>query len=280
MVFRDERGKLYHIGAAAGEVANRVLLPGSRVRVKKIAEFLSDARVIHDGRFLLVTGEYRGIPVSAIDTGIGPSSAAIVVREVLEAIDLSQGDAILIRPGTCGALQPWVNVGDLIVSTGVVAQDGVTPKVAGERFPLFTDPGVVEALVEAATRIGYQPGDGLHVGVTHAKDALYEVEEAPAAAEPWRAERYLEYLQRMGVLATEMELGTILAISAQYNARLVREGKAQRIRVGGVFLSVSPVKGAEEETQFHKPSEEGLIRTALDALVLAEEYRPKWLAYR
>ncbi len=280
MVFRDEQGRLYHVGAREGDVAARVLMPGSRVRVKKIAELLSEARVVHDGRFLLVTGDYRGVPVSAVDTGIGPSSAAIVTREILEALDLSAGDAVLIRPGTCGSLQPWVGVGDLVVSTGVVAQDGVTPKVVGERFPLFTDPGVTEALVEAAVDLGYVPGENLHVGVTHAKDALYEVEEAPVAAKPWEAERYLEYLRRMGVLITEMELGAIIAVAAQYNARLAEAGIPHRVRVGGVFLSVSPVKGAEEETQFEKPPQEGLIRVALEAAVRADEKRPEWIVYR
>ena len=275
MVFRDESGRLYHIGAKEGEVPPLVLLPGSRVRVRLIAEKLSSPEVIHDGRFLLVRGSWRGVDVAAIDTGIGPSSAAIVVREIVEAI--GERDAVLIRPGTCGSLQPGVDPGDLVVSTGSVADEWVSARVAGPRFPLTCDPGVVEALVEAAESRGYRLGETLHVGVTHSKDALYEVEEPPLSARPEEASLNLEYLQRMGVLVTEMELSVISALAAWYNAKRRREGSPGRVRVGGIFLVVSPVKGVEEEVEFRKISQEGLVEVALDALVEAPKRRPRWL---
>ncbi|RLG46641.1 MAG: hypothetical protein DRO06_04085, partial [Thermoproteota archaeon] len=67
------------------------------------------------------------------------------------------------------------------------------------------------------------------------------------------------------------------ALAAWYNARRRREGDPGRVRVGGVFLVVSPVKGAEEEVEFKKISQEGLVEVALDALVEAPKRRPRWL---
>jgi len=271
MVFRDEEGRFYHIGVKEGELSHLVLLPGSRKRVKRIGELLEGAEVLHDGRFLVIKGKYKGRVVTALDTGIGPSSAAIVVREVIEAIKYPEsGVATLIRPGTCGSLQPYVKVGDLVVTRGCIAQEGVSKRIVGEGFPLLADPEVVMALVRAAEKNGYELGRNLHVGIHHVKDALYEVEDASLAARPEEAAENLRYLRRMGVLCTEMEFSILSALAARYNAEWRASGVKRRVRVGGVFLVVSPVKEEMEEVEFTKVSQEGLIRTALDALVMLE----------
>lgn len=273
MVFRTEEGRLYHIGAKFGEVNPHVLVPGSRVRVKKIAEKLKSPKTVSDGRFLMINGEYDGMSITAIDTGIGPSSAAIVVRELIEAIDFDKHRmATLIRPGTSGSLQSYVKVGDLVVSTGCIAQEEVSKRIIGHDFPLSADPGVVLALVEAGKKNGYLLGENLRVGVHHVKDALYEVEDSSLSATPGMVEKNLDYLKRVGALCTAMEFSVMSALAAKYNARWRKEGRDRRIRVGAVLLVLSPTKEAEEEIEFHMPSEEGLITTALDALVAVDRY--------
>ncbi len=136
---------LYHLGIDRGDLPPRVLLPGSRSRVKKIKEMIR-GEVISDGRQLVVVGEYRGREVAAVDTGMGPSSASIVVREVIEAIG---GKGILIRAGTCGSLQPHVKSGDLVISSGVVADDDVSKMIIGPNYPLCASREVVDALVRS-----------------------------------------------------------------------------------------------------------------------------------
>jgi len=277
MVFRDEEERFHHIGAKVGEVNPYVLLPGSRVRVKRIAEKLDSREVVWDERFLMINGFFKGKPVTAIDTGIGPSSAAIVVREVIEGIDFKKHEkAVLLRVGTSGSLQRFVKPGDLVVTTGTVAEEGVSMRIVGARYPLCADPDVVVALVKAAKKNGYELGKNLHVGVTHAKEALYEIEDPSFSAFPKRAQENLELLEKLGVLCTEMEFSIISALAASYNARWIRKGEEKRIFTGGVFLVLSPPKGAEEGVEFLKPSQEGLIKTALDALLMIEFQFPRW----
>ncbi len=259
MTFRDEDGRFHHIKVYEGELPNRMLLPGSRPRVKKISERLDDSRVLADDRQLVVEGYYKGIRIGAVDTGMGPSSAAIVVREVIEAIDYERGEAYLIRPGTSGSLQPYVKVGDLVVSTAVVADEDVSWRIVGSGFPLVSDPNIASALVSAAEEAGYKLGDNLHVGVTHAKSALYEFEEPEVSAFPEKCRSRLEQLTRMGVLCTEMELSVILALASWYNA-LSRE---RIVKAGGVFLVLSPYEGGK----FGAPPEDDLIDISLEALV-------------
>lgn len=244
MVFIDRDGRLHHIRVRKGDLPPRVLLPGSRGRVKLIQGFLDDPRVLADERQLVVVGSYEGVDVAAVDTGMGPSSAAIVVREVIEAVESEH--AVLIRPGTSGSLQQHVRPGDLVISTGVIAQECVSRRIIGDGFPLIPDQEVVNALRNACLEIGVR----FHMGLTHSKDALYEIEEPEASINPDEARRNLEYLRSIGVLCTEMELSVILALASRYNL------SGRRIKAGGIFLVIS--EGVEREDY--------LVKVALRAI--------------
>jgi uridine phosphorylase len=71
------------------------------------------------------TGEFEGEPVSVQATGMGCPSAAIIVEELVQL-----GVKRLIRVGTCGGLQPDLQLGDLIVAISAVAADAnrATPR--------------------------------------------------------------------------------------------------------------------------------------------------------
>ena len=75
-----------HIGAAAGQIAEQVLLPGDPLRAEWIAEtYLDDAQCYTRVRGMLgFTGTYRGMPLSVQGTGMGMPSLAIYVTELLE----------------------------------------------------------------------------------------------------------------------------------------------------------------------------------------------------
>ena len=68
-----------HIGAAAGDIAPIVLMPGDPRRATWIAEtFLEDARCYSEIRGMFgYTGTWRGQPVSVQGSGMGQPSAAI-----------------------------------------------------------------------------------------------------------------------------------------------------------------------------------------------------------
>ncbi len=105
----------YHIGLGPGELAEYILLPGDPDRTARIASRLDAVELEHRHReFATVTGTYRDLRVSVVSTGIGTDNVEIVVAEILAITERPT----FIRVGSCGALQPEMNLGDLVVSTG------------------------------------------------------------------------------------------------------------------------------------------------------------------
>ncbi len=65
------------------------------------------------------TGFYKGIKVSVTSTGMGCPSTSIAVEELINI-----GAECLIRIGSTGALQPDLKIGDLLISTGSMKNEG------------------------------------------------------------------------------------------------------------------------------------------------------------
>jgi purine-nucleoside phosphorylase len=102
-----------HINAVSGQIAPTVLLPGDPLRAKYIAEtFLQDAICFNEVRGMLgFTGTYQQKPVSVMGSGMGIPSLSIYVNELVAEYQVKT----LIRVGTCGALQPDLKIGDIVL---------------------------------------------------------------------------------------------------------------------------------------------------------------------
>jgi purine-nucleoside phosphorylase len=102
-----------HIGAKQGQIAPTVLLPGDPLRAKNIAEtMLEDVFCYNEVRGMLgYTGRYGNKRVSVMGTGMGIPTLGIYVNELVR----EYGVKTLIRIGTCGALQPHLNIGDIVL---------------------------------------------------------------------------------------------------------------------------------------------------------------------
>src|SRR5215216_2730866 len=109
-----------HVRAEQGDYADACLLPGDPLRAKYIAEtFLDGAKQKNAERGMLgYTGTFRGTPVSVQASGMGCPSAGIVIEELVQL-----GVKRLVRVGTCGGLQPDLEIGDLIVAISAVPAD-------------------------------------------------------------------------------------------------------------------------------------------------------------
>ena len=109
-----------HLRAEQGDYAPAVLLPGDPLRAKRVAEeFLESAKQVNGERGMLgFTGTYEGHPVSVQATGMGCPSAAIVIEELIQL-----GCDRLIRIGTCGGLQPDLELGDTVIALSAVPAD-------------------------------------------------------------------------------------------------------------------------------------------------------------
>jgi purine-nucleoside phosphorylase len=133
-----------HVRGKPGEVAERVLLPGDPGRAEWIAKtFLQDPVLYTSHRGLLgYTGRYKGVPVSVQTTGMGAPSASIVAEELI-----GLGARVLLRVGTCGAVDEGLAPGDLVIAQGAVPLDGASRQyLEGRPYAPLPDAGLFVAL--------------------------------------------------------------------------------------------------------------------------------------
>jgi uridine phosphorylase len=197
-------------------LAERVLLPGDPGRALRLAQTLIDGpKMFNHHRGLWgYSGPARadGAPLSIQSTGMGGPSAAIVIHELI-----SLGARRLLRIGSCGALDPELELGQLVVATEAIADDGTSRALgAGER--VAASPGLLGPLLAAA---GAPAGDaGPTAGITAttsgpivSTDLFYGSENRNAE---WRG---------LGARAVEMESATLFIIAAR-----------QRVEAGAIVL--------------------------------------------
>ena len=140
----------YHIGLGPGELADYILLPGDQDRVDRVAAHFDSVELRHRHReFATATGTYKGLRVSCVSTGIGTDNVEIVISEILALVERPT----FIRIGSCGALQPGMELGDLVISTGSVRLETTTSWFVHEGYPAVAHYEAVLALVEAAVRL-------------------------------------------------------------------------------------------------------------------------------
>jgi purine-nucleoside phosphorylase len=186
-----------HLRAERGDYAPAVLLPGDPLRARHVAEqFLDDARLVNGERGMLgYTGTYEGHPVSVQATGMGTPSASIVIAELI-----GLGAERLIRIGTCGGLQPFLELGDTVVALSAVPADGTSRHyTGGEPHAPTCHFGLTHGAIHAAKGLGIRP----HVGAIASSDTFYDPDPG----------RHLRWAER-GILAVEMEAAALFTIGA------------------------------------------------------------------
>ena len=232
-------GDQYHLEVGPGDLADAVLLPGNPERVDAITAFWDEATErAHHREYRTVTGRYEGTPISVTSTGIGSPSAAIAVEELARA-----GADTFIRVGSTGAIQPGMSVGDLVITTGAVRQEGTSDEYVREDYPAVADREVVAALVAAAERLDYD----YHVGVTMSADSFYAGQGRPGfdGFEAAGSENLVAELQDANVKNIEMEASAILTIASIYGLRAGAVCSVYANRVTGEFRTEGDERAAE-----------------------------------
>ncbi len=192
-----------HISAEKGDFAEAVLLPGDPLRAKYIAEkFLDDAVQVNAVRNMLgFTGTYQGDRVSVMGTGMGIPSASIYATELINEYDVKR----LIRVGSCGAISADVNIRDVVVGIGACTDSVVNrARYGGWDYAATADFELARAAVDAAEAAGKD----VRVGNIHSADLFYN-----PVASVW------DTLEKMGVLAVEMEAAGLYGVAAEHGAR-------------------------------------------------------------
>jgi uridine phosphorylase len=237
--------KKYHVGLGKGDVGEYVLVPGDPFRTPLVAKYLDGAREVAFSReYRTFTGSVDGVPVSTMSTGMGGPSVAIGVEELHEL-----GVHTLLRVGTCGALQPEVKMGDLVIAIGSVRSEGTPDGYIPKEYPAVASLDVVNALIEAAAAKGVP----YHVGLMRSVDALYADLLPDQMPRPdLRGE--MEMWTRAGVIGNDMETSTLLIVS-----------RLRRLRAGTVCLCVDEV-GAGEIHHLDPSYMDRMLDVAVDAI--------------
>jgi len=252
----------YHIGLAPGELAEYILLPGDPDRTSRIATRFESVELERRNReFASVTGTYKGQRVSVLSTGIGTDNVEIVVAEILAIVERPT----FIRVGSCGALQPEIQLGDVVISSGAVRLEATTSFFVNDGYPAVADYEATIALVEAAHRLGVRA----HVGITATAPGFFGPQGRPIPQLPIRYPDLAEELARQRVLNFEMEASALMVLAglARCRAGVVCAVFAQRVT--GEFVAGEAKQQAED----------ACVETGLEALaILAEMDRQKLVA--
>ncbi len=186
-----------HVKARPEDVAPKVLAVGDPARAKMIAEdILDDARLVNDNRgYLVYTGFYKGEKITVAVHGVGAPSSLIVFEELNKL-----GAKVIIRLGTAGALRKGLRIGDLVVASAASCNyggAGLGQYYPGICPPLAPDPLLVGEIYRSASS-----RRRTLLGPVFSSDAFYAEDKG-----------FAEKLSRLGILAVEMEVAPLYALS-------------------------------------------------------------------
>jgi DeoD family purine-nucleoside phosphorylase len=175
-------------------LAERALLPGDPGRALLLAQALLDQPTMfnHNRGLWGYTGTAAdGAPLTIQSTGMGGPSAAIVITELHQL-----GARLLLRVGTCGGLAPGLSLGQLLIASEAISDDGTSRALGAD--------GRVPPSAELLARLGAAGGTEVRTGPVVSTDLFYD--GAPGTEERWVAE---------GAIAVEMEAATLFALAAR-----------------------------------------------------------------
>ncbi|PKF49736.1 uridine phosphorylase [Enterovibrio nigricans] len=202
---------VFHLGVTQADLegAKLAIIPGDPARVEKIAALMDSPKFLASHReYTVYLAKLDGESVVVCSTGIGGPSTSIAVEELAQL-----GVRTFLRVGTTGAIQPHINVGDMIVTTGSVRLDGASLHFAPMEFPAVADFDVATAMKAAAE----ESGAAVHTGVTASSDTFYPGQERYDTFSGRVVRRFqgsMQEWQDMGVLNFEMESATLLTMCA------------------------------------------------------------------
>lgn len=185
-----------HIRLGEKDKAAYALLPGDPKRIDHIKQFLEQAKELSYNREIRsVSGYYKGIKVLAVSTGMGGASTGIVAEELKKI-----GVGTMIRIGSCGALREDIKLGDLILGTAAVRDEGTSKAYIQPIYPAVADPYVLQAMMDVTREENYAH----HVGIVRSHDSFYTDQE----------EKIDAYWAKQKVLGADMETAALFVIGS------------------------------------------------------------------
>ncbi|RUS47088.1 DeoD-type purine-nucleoside phosphorylase [Cohnella sp. AR92] len=189
-----------HLTAAAGAIAETVLMPSDPLSARRIAAtYLDRAIEFNEVRNMLgYTGFYRGRPVSVMGSGIGMPSMGIYSYELYNFYGVKR----IIKLGGSTPIQPDLKKEDLLIAMG--ASTAYSHYADSFELPGSYAPIADYRLVRRAADIARRRGISSRVGTVLTTDVCY-----PDDSKAWGR------WAKMGVLAWEMETAALYMNAAR-----------------------------------------------------------------
>jgi len=205
-----EKGLQYHIQVKPGDLPNIVLLPGDPKRVQKIAESWDESSQVADYRqYVSYKGSYKGAPISALSSGIGPAAVEIAVAELKNV-----GMEHIIRVGSCGVLDESIELGDVVISEAAVRLEDTSNHYVMPEYPAIGSRRITSALIRACEENNLP----YHVGITATSSSFYLGQGRPGYNNymPSHRTNLVDDLTKAGVVNFEMEASLLFVMGSIY----------------------------------------------------------------
>lgn len=144
-------------------------------------------------------GVKKGKEILFVSTMVGAPAASLGIEMYLCHSPANEG----IGVGYCGALQPEIEIGRIIIPDKARIGEGAS-KYYGKSEISTPDPDLVRKLVDVTQRFGYEPLVG----------ELYSI-DAPLMETP----DFIEKLARQGILGIDMETSALFSIAEYHGKR-------------------------------------------------------------
>ena len=158
-------GSVFHLHMKPDHLADTVILVGDRDRVGMMKKYFTDIESETSNReFVSFTGNYRGVRITCLSTGIGIGNIDIVMNELdaLANIDFKTREVkpehrrlTILRLGTCGAVQGDVPIGSYVFSRYSIGTDGLLGWYGSREVVL--EPEIAGAFADHIHRTSCQP---------------------------------------------------------------------------------------------------------------------------
>lgn len=190
----NKDGSIYHLNLLPEDIAKTIITVGDPGRVSFISRYFDSVDLRKQHReFVTHSGYLKGNPITVVSTGIGTDNIDIVLNELdaLVNIDFStrQKKSTLtslsvIRLGTCGGLQPQLDVDDFVVTEFAMGFDNLMAfyqynptseerQIQHSALEYFANSPVIPYICHGDRRLIDHFGQGLSSGITASCGGFY-----------------------------------------------------------------------------------------------------------
>ncbi len=181
---------------------------------EQIAGMLKNSELIgKSGMFTSYSGYYKGAHITVVSGGSGSPEMELVLYDFMEYTNAGT----FLRVGGSGGIGDKVKPGDVVISSGIVRDEGMTKAYIDAAYPAASHYEVVLAMVESAESFNA----AYHVGTTLSVDSDFIGGGRPSVGgymQPWNIEKAGIY-DRAGVLNGDRESAAIVTLSSLFGRR-------------------------------------------------------------